>query len=99
MAFWGNQDACSRFQSLFKSRISHSTNNSLHESDWNGFDIFGDIELRLLCERLQVLEDTIGMVVETSALYVTSDSPFFSVALLTWSLHQTYCLFQLENHL
>lgn len=66
----GNQDACIRSWSLFEEGTSHSIRESLHGSDWDGFGVFGDVELRLLSERLQVLEKTIGTVTEISALYV-----------------------------
>lgn len=52
-----------------------SINNSLHELGWDGFGVLWDIELRLLSERLQVLENTIGTVMEFSALYMKFDSP------------------------
>lgn len=75
MAILSNQDACARYQNAFKEWASHSNNNSLHESDWNGFDAFQDIELRLLSERLQVLKNTIDMAMEISCCTLFFNPP------------------------
>lgn len=75
MAILSNQDTCARFQNNFKEWTDHSTNEYLHESDSGGFDVFGEIELRLLGERLHMLEFTIYMAMEDSAFYVKLESP------------------------
>lgn len=77
MTIWGGQDACARFQIGFKEWTSPSSNHSLHELDGDDLDIFEDIELRLLIERLQLLEKIIGMALEVSTLYVSTGFPFF----------------------
>ena len=79
MAIWGGQDACARFQNAYKEWTSHSSNHSLHELDGDDLDIFEDIELQLLSERLQLLEKTIGMTLEVSALYVNTGVPILGL--------------------
>ncbi|KAJ5507064.1 hypothetical protein N7527_009207 [Penicillium freii] len=75
MTIWGGQDACARFQIGFKQWTSHSSNHSLHELDGDVLDIFEDIELRLLVERLELLEKVIGMALEVSTLVTAFSTP------------------------
>lgn len=86
MAFRGSQEACIRSWSLLEERTSHFIIDSLHGSVWSEVGVFEDVELRLLSERLQALEKTIGTVMEISALYVKFDTLIFSVNLLTRTL-------------
>jgi enolase len=79
MAIWTNKDACARYQEAFKERTSPLINDSLRDSDWHPFDAFVDIQSQLLSERLQLLEDTINMVMEIYALYVYFKSSVFPI--------------------
>ncbi|KAJ5642677.1 hypothetical protein N7490_006677 [Penicillium lividum] len=71
MAIWSNQGACERYQDNFTKWTSHSNDDFLRDSDWNFFDIFKDIESRLLSEKLRLFKDTIDKAVQTSALLTT----------------------------
>jgi hypothetical protein len=84
LAIWGGQDACARFQNAFKEWTSHFSDHFLHESGGDDLDILEGIELRLLSERLQLLEKTIGMALEVSALYVTVQEPWGSHSWTEW---------------
>jgi hypothetical protein len=72
-AISNTQDTCERFLSTFKEWTDHSSSLYLHKSDSDGFDIFEETELRIFSERLQMLENTILMAVETSVLYVKNE--------------------------
>jgi hypothetical protein len=80
MAIWSNQGACERYQDNFTKWTSHSNDDFLRDSEWNFFDIFKDIESRLLSERLQLFKDTIDKAVQTSALYVNLEFPILLIA-------------------
>ncbi|KAJ5642207.1 hypothetical protein N7490_006207 [Penicillium lividum] len=80
MAIWSNQGACERYQDNFTKWTSHSNDDFLRDSEWNFFDIFKDIESRLLSERLRLFKDTIDKAVQTSALYVNPEFPILPIA-------------------
>ena len=50
-----NQDTRARFQNTFEEWTNYSTNEYLHESDSGGVDVFREVELRLLGERLHIV--------------------------------------------
>lgn len=70
MAIWTTQDACARYQEVFKEWVSHFMNDSLRDSDWHPFGAFVDIQSQILSGRLRHLKDTINLAIEISALYV-----------------------------
>jgi hypothetical protein len=76
-----NQAACARYRDVFKERVDDSTN-----TDWDIFDVLGDMEIRLLTERLEVLENTLYMAMEISAMYCRVES-LYSTNWLTKYLH------------
>ncbi|KAK4939281.1 hypothetical protein LTR66_015016, partial [Elasticomyces elasticus] len=73
MAIWGSQDACARFQIGFQEW--NLPNYFLHETDGDELGIFESLELRLLSERLQLLEKAIGMALEVSTLVIDFSTP------------------------
>ena len=93
MVILSNQDTRARFQNTFEEWTNYSTNEYLHESDPGGFDVVREIELWLLGERPRMLEFTMHMAMENSALYVKSESPVLGKL----SLHQTFCFTYLDD--
>lgn len=98
LAFRGSQEACIRSWSLIEERTSHISGDPLHGSEWDGFGAFRDVELQLLSERLEVLEKTIGTVMEISALYVKFDSLILG-STCSLRLCQAHCFLYLDYHL
>ncbi|KAJ5297267.1 uncharacterized protein N7443_008160 [Penicillium atrosanguineum] len=74
MATRTTQQACARFQEVFKQWISHFIGDSLRESNWNPFGAFVDIQSCMLSGRLRQLKVTMHMAIEISALVSFSAS-------------------------
>jgi hypothetical protein len=64
MATLSNEASCTRYRNVFKERVDDSTNPDLDISD-----AFEDIVIRLLTERLEVLENSLEIAIEISVVY------------------------------